>query len=122
MFWGFMSEFKYACPVCGQHIKCDSSQSGSVMECPTCFQKIIVPQAPVGEQTLILTGTKVNGDRPAPKTAETDPVRPQPVTGISGPVIVIVILLGIMAAVAFVYRGTIFKSPTPLSAKDGATN
>ncbi len=42
-----MSEFKYACPVCGQHIKCDSSQSGTQMECPTCFQKIVVPQAPL---------------------------------------------------------------------------
>ena len=27
-------------------MKCDSSQGGSVMECPTCFQKITVPQAP----------------------------------------------------------------------------
>jgi len=41
-----MSEFKYACPVCGQHIKCDTTQAGTTMECPTCFQKIIVPQAP----------------------------------------------------------------------------
>ena len=62
-----MSEFKYACPVCGQHIKCDSSQSGTQMECPTCFQKIIVPQAPTDEQKLILTGTKVGGERPLPK-------------------------------------------------------
>ncbi len=117
-----MSEFKYACPVCGQHIKCDSSQSGTVMECPTCFQKIIVPQAPVGEQTLILTGTKVGGERPAPKTQEAAASAARPARGISGPIVVIVILLGIMAAVGFVYRGTIFKSPTPLAAKDGATN
>jgi hypothetical protein len=56
-----MSEFKYACPVCGQHMKCDSSQSGSVMECPTCFQKITVPQSPSSdEQKFILTGTKVS--------------------------------------------------------------
>ncbi len=56
-----MSEFKYACPVCGQHMKCDSSQSGSVMECPTCFQKITVPQAPSSdEQKFILTGSKVS--------------------------------------------------------------
>jgi DNA-directed RNA polymerase subunit RPC12/RpoP len=56
-----MSEFKYACPVCGQHLKCDSSQSGSVMECPTCFQKITVPQSPSSdEQKFILTGTKVS--------------------------------------------------------------
>ena len=54
-----MSEFKYACPVCGQHIKCDSSQSGTVMECPTCFQKIIAPQAPATDDPkFIITGTK----------------------------------------------------------------
>lgn len=62
-----MSEFKYACPVCGQHMKCDSSQAGTVMECPTCFQKITAPQAPASEdQKFILTGTKV-GERSAPK-------------------------------------------------------
>ena len=41
-----MSEFKFACPVCGQHITADSSTSGGQIECPTCFQKIVVPQAP----------------------------------------------------------------------------
>lgn len=54
-----MSEFKYACPVCGQHIRCDSSQAGSVMDCPTCFQKITVPQAPAdADSKFILTGSK----------------------------------------------------------------
>lgn len=54
-----MSEFKYACPVCGQHMVCDSSQSGTVMECPTCFQKIVAPQAPTtNDPKFILTGTK----------------------------------------------------------------
>lgn len=62
--FGIMSEFKYACPVCGQHISCDSSQAGTVMQCPTCFQQIIVPQAPAGEdQKLILTGTRVEDKR-----------------------------------------------------------
>src|SRR6516164_1771274 len=66
-----MSEYKYACPVCGQHMRCDSSQAGTVTECPTCFQKIIAPQAPAPgeEQKFVLTGTKV-GDRPAPKMPE----------------------------------------------------
>jgi len=60
-----MSEFKYACPVCGQHIKCDSSQAGSVMECPTCYQKITVPQAPASEdQKFILTGSRAEEKRP----------------------------------------------------------
>jgi hypothetical protein len=54
-----MSEFKFACPVCGQHMKCDSSQAGSAMECPTCFQKINAPQAPGSdEHKFILSGTK----------------------------------------------------------------
>jgi DNA-directed RNA polymerase subunit RPC12/RpoP len=115
-----MSEFKYACPVCGQHIKCDSSQSGTVMECPTCFQKIIVPQAPEGEQTFILTGTKVGGERPLPKTLEANPIAPRPAAGISGVIVVLLIIIGIAAAVGFVYRGTIFKSSTPTNG--GTTN
>ncbi|HTR42312.1 MAG TPA: hypothetical protein VMH87_11915 [Pseudomonadales bacterium] len=108
-----MSEFKYACPVCGQHIKCDSSQSGTQMECPTCFQKIIVPQAPSEEQKFILTGTKVGGERPLPKTPNMDTVTHAPAKNISGIVVVIIIFLFIGIAVGFVYRGTIFKKPAP---------
>lgn len=55
-----MSEFKFACPVCGQHMMCDSSQGGSVMECPTCYQKIVAPQAPAPDAKFILTGTKLS--------------------------------------------------------------
>jgi regulation of enolase protein 1 (concanavalin A-like superfamily)/DNA-directed RNA polymerase subunit RPC12/RpoP len=72
-----MSEFKYACPVCGQHMMCDSLQAGTVMECPTCFQKITAPQASASEdQKYILTGTKV-GERPVPKVlgGDLNPVR-----------------------------------------------
>src|ERR1043166_7129891 len=55
-----MSEFKFACPVCGQHIECDSTKSGSPMECPTCFRKIVVPQAPTGaDPKLLLTAAQV---------------------------------------------------------------
>jgi hypothetical protein len=39
---------------------CDVSHGGSVMECPTCFQKIIAPQAPGPDVKFILTGTKVS--------------------------------------------------------------
>ncbi len=113
-----MSEFKYACPVCGQHIKCDSSQSGTQMECPTCFQKIIVPQAPTGEQTFILTGQKGRlNERPLPKTPEANPFASAPAKRMSGVVVVLIILACIAAAVGFVYLGTIFKrtnAPAPL--------
>src|SRR5712691_5169152 len=60
-----MSEFKFACPVCGQHITADSSASGKQLECPTCFQKIIVPQAPASaDSKLILSATQVGKERP----------------------------------------------------------
>jgi DNA-directed RNA polymerase subunit RPC12/RpoP len=107
-----MSEFKYACPVCGQHIKCDSSQAGTQMQCPTCFQKIIVPQAPTEEQKYILTGTKV-GDRPTPKAPDAQATYSIPKTGYSGPIVVFAILAFIAIAAAFVYHGTIFKKPNP---------
>ena len=55
-----MSEFKFACPVCGQHMLCDAEHGGAVMECPTCFQKIVAPQAPGSDSKFILTGTKVS--------------------------------------------------------------
>ncbi|HUB87880.1 MAG TPA: hypothetical protein VMB22_08310 [Verrucomicrobiae bacterium] len=106
-----MSEFKYACPVCGQHIKCDSSQEGTVMECPTCFQKITVPQAPTTEeQKFILTGTK-KGERPMPTIPDNGPITPS-AKRYSGALAVIIIFLLIGTAVAFIYRGTIFRPHT----------
>jgi len=104
-----MSEFKYACPVCGQHIRCDSSQEGSVMECPTCFQKITVPQAPSSEdQKFILTGTKV-GERPVPTVPEDRAVAP-PEKNLPMAVVILLILVCVAGAAVFVFRGKIFKS------------
>jgi len=115
-----MSEFKYACPVCGQHIKCDSSQSGTVMECPTCFQKIIVPQAPMEEQKFIITGTKV-GERPVPKFPEASSSFVPAAKGFPGALVVILIFIFIGAAVGFVYRGTIFKPKNASATVAGGT-
>jgi len=110
-----MREFKYACPVCGQHIKCDSSQAGTQMDCPTCFQKITVPQAPATEdQKFILTGTKKT-ERPVPKMPEDNgavaPAKNSPLATI----IVVIILLGLIAAgaVAYKFRDKIFKTAGP---------
>jgi DNA-directed RNA polymerase subunit RPC12/RpoP len=103
-----MSEFKYACPVCGQHIRCDSSQAGVVMTCPTCFQKIIVPNAPAsGEQKFILAGIKVGNERPTPKILEPAPARSS--TGLSGSMVVAIILAFICGVAATIYYETIFK-------------
>jgi DNA-directed RNA polymerase subunit RPC12/RpoP len=104
-----MSEFKYACPVCSQHIRCDSSQAGSTMTCPTCFQKIIVPQAPATEDLkLILTGTKV-GDRPSTRNPELNPYANPESRRVPGVLVVLALLLLIGAAVGFVYHGTILE-------------
>jgi len=41
-----MAEFKFSCPQCSQHIQCDTGYAGQQINCPTCQQAIIVPQAP----------------------------------------------------------------------------
>jgi DNA-directed RNA polymerase subunit RPC12/RpoP len=97
-----MSEFKYACPVCGQHMKCDSSQSGSVMECPTCFQKITVPQSPSSdEQKFILTGTKVSEKKYSLPVDRGGVVAPPKKSSVAAVVLVIILLAAAGAGYAF---------------------
>ena len=61
-----MSEFKFACPVCGQHITAGSEAAGTQLECPTCFRRIVVPQAPSGSSNLILSATQATNARSFP--------------------------------------------------------
>ena len=106
-----MSEFTYACPVCGQHIKCDMSQSGSKMECPTCFQTIMAPDvSPMHDPKFIIQGTKV-GERPVPGVAASGtalahaPVKKSPAVALT----VAVFVLAAGAAV-FLFGGKLLKS------------
>ena len=62
-----MSDVKFACPVCGQHITAGVEAAGTQLECPTCFQRIIVPQASAGTSNLILSATQVTSGRPTLK-------------------------------------------------------
>jgi hypothetical protein len=108
-----MSEFKFACPVCGQHITADSSASGGQLECPTCFQKIVVPQAPEsGNNKFILSASQVAKPRPTTSAAasQLSPLQP-PAHRTSLPAVVglLVLLCGAGAAV-FYFRDRIFKS------------
>ena len=111
-----MSEFKFACPVCGQHMKCDSSQSGTVMECPTCFQKITAPQAPESDDPkFIISGTKT-GERPIPSAmaaAGLLPPVPEPQKKSPVAVIALVVLLCAAAVALFAFWGIIFKPEPP---------
>jgi DNA-directed RNA polymerase subunit RPC12/RpoP len=115
-----MSEFKYACPVCGQHIKCDSSQAGSVMDCPTCFQKITVPQAPASDdQKFILTGSKVTEKKTSVPAAAGDVAA----TEKKFPAAVVLVLLLVVGAAVFAFRGKIFqtgKTPPKIAAVPNA--
>jgi DNA-directed RNA polymerase subunit RPC12/RpoP len=105
-----MSEFKYACPVCGQHIKCDSTQSGTVMECPTCFQKITAPQAPATDAPkFIITGTKV-GERPIPTAPVASGTAIPPEKDFPATTFVLIVLLCAVIGAAFLFRGKIFKT------------
>jgi hypothetical protein len=66
-----ISELKFACPVCRQHIACDPGLGGLQMECPTCLAKIIIPKAPTGATTkLILRARQVQGIRIKSKISE----------------------------------------------------
>ncbi len=120
-----MSEFKFACPVCGQHMRCDSSQSGTVMECPTCFQKITAPQAPESDDPkLIIKGTKT-GERPTPSavanagllTPVREPEKKSPVA-----VITFVVLFCAAVAALFAFGGKIFNPAPPPAVAPGSNS
>ncbi len=109
-----MSEFKYACPVCGQRIQCDSAHSGSVMECPTCFQKITAPRAPAtADQKLILSSKKVDAPpvTPVPSSRET-PLRP-PRPGFPIAVLALLVLLVFAGGLVFLLRQRLEPKPNP---------
>jgi len=103
-----MSEFKFACPVCGQHMMCDESQAGSAMDCPTCFQKIVAPQAPAPGSKFILTGTKLTDKKITAQVQDSSIIQPK--KSFPG-VLVVVLILGFMAAVAGVIYWTTIIHP-----------
>ena len=107
-----MSEFKFACPVCGQHITADSSTSGGQIECPTCFQKIVVPQAPEsGNNKFILSAAQVAKPRPGSDAAATQlgplgsPGRRTSLPAVIG----LLVLLCAAGAAVFFFRDRLFK-------------
>jgi DNA-directed RNA polymerase subunit RPC12/RpoP len=107
-----MSEFKFACPVCGQHITADSSTSGGQIECPTCFQKIVVPQAPTSQDTkFILSASQVAKPRPgsAEAASQLGPVQTSSHHSSVLAIVVLIILVGAAGAALFVFRDRVFK-------------
>jgi DNA-directed RNA polymerase subunit RPC12/RpoP len=109
-----MSEFKFACPVCGQHITADSKDTGSQISCPTCFRKIVVPQAPSsGDAKFVLSASEANKPRP-PQTTTAPPVEgiehSSKKTPIPTALIIVLVLVCGAGATVFALRGKIFHS------------
>jgi hypothetical protein len=108
-----MSEFKFACPVCGQHITADSTSAGGQIECPTCFQKIVVPQASGSADTkLILSATQVAKPRPtsADAASQLGPIHRSPARTSWIAIAALLILLCATGAAIFHFRDQIFES------------
>jgi len=108
-----MSEFKFACPVCGQHITVGSTTSGGQIECPTCFRKIVVPQAPaLADTKLILSAAQVGRPRPssAEATSQLGPMQPASPRISRTALVALVLLLGAAGAALFIFRDRIFKA------------
>lgn len=103
-----MSELKFACPVCGQHITCDSSASGTPMDCPTCFRKLVVPQgAAGGSSNLILAAAQVSNRAPA-SSGGTDLIASRASTrGFPWTTVALVLLLGAVIAGMYFFRDRI---------------
>ena len=51
-----MSEFQFACPVCGRQLAATAGARGTQMECPSCFQKVVIPRKPDGSSPKVILG------------------------------------------------------------------
>ncbi len=79
---------------------CDSSQGGTVMQCPTCFQQIVAPQASTNAK-FILTGQKYV-ERKAAGPADAG-VGTKPQSRKMNPIVVGVIIAAVLAAAGVFY-------------------
>jgi hypothetical protein len=107
-----MSEFKFACPVCGQHITADSHAAGSQLECPTCFRKIVVPQAPAsGDPKFVLSAAEANRPKSPARALAANPVAVASAKS-RVPLILFLVLASAAGATLFLLREKIFSAKT----------
>src|SRR6185312_9729608 len=97
-----MSEFKFACPICGQHITADSKDTGSQIPCPTCYRKIVVPPAPaVADPKFVLSASEANKPRPTATPPPENVLAAPPKTAIPPALIVLLVLACAAGATLF---------------------
>jgi DNA-directed RNA polymerase subunit RPC12/RpoP len=71
-----MSEYKFNCPSCGQHLKADETMAGNHISCPTCAKLIAVPTE---EEAAMATTNSASASPMVPKDeSEESPFTPFP--------------------------------------------
>jgi hypothetical protein len=89
---------------------CDSSQAGTVMDCPTCFQKITAPQAPGSDdQKFILTGSKVVEKKTSVRDVVADKIKPEADNKFLMAAAFVVVLVLTAGGATFLFKDKIFK-------------
>ena len=97
-----MSEFKFACPVCGQHITVDSRASGSQLNCPTCFRKLVVPPPPVSTDSKWIVTTSEAGQAESP-AAKSGSHSSSPMLGLRIALAIVLVIILIALAAHFIF-------------------
>jgi hypothetical protein len=107
-----MSEFKFACPVCGQHMTADSQDTGSRIPCPTCFRTIVVPQAPTStDPKFVLAASEANKPRLTPTPPPLEPIQRAPEKTVIPPALIVLLVLACASGVTLFFLRGKLKPP-----------
>jgi len=69
-----MSDIKFACPYCQQHITCDAQYCNATIDCPACDNEMIVPRLTASDSThpqILLVASPPGPKRPASRPMPT---------------------------------------------------
>lgn len=113
-----MSELKFACPVCGQHLTAAAADSGRQIDCPTCFQKLIVPEPRNGDSKLVLTATLAERRKTPISLLQTASVVRNRPARISASVILLLLVLGGLLYGAYKYRNRLANRAHVIATED----
>jgi len=99
-----MSEFKFACPHCQQHMTVDDSWIGHAIACPGCQNQITVP-APLNAPTPVAAAPP----QPGPESPQASgAMRPESPSGGGGKTLVIAAIVGVLAVAGAGVGGFLF--------------
>lgn len=74
-----MSDIKFSCPECGQHITCGEPWAGHEIDCPACHSKLVVPRserAPAAVGQPVAEASKAAAPRLASGATQVRPAKP----------------------------------------------